>query len=337
VLLLATAICCVTARSRAEQPVPRVIVFGTEAGPAPSGFVEALSIQLSGTAGIDIGAALSGALPEKVAAVQPLLARGGAPVGIWLERSAGQDGATEFLVYVASRREDRVLVQVVRLPGPDSAETDRALALKVREVLDAVLAAGPERALTAPPVARSVPRAPEAAATPGAITELALVGSSAGNGSGEEQLGGVAGAGVRLRGASWQLELAGRAAALGGTEVRARERHVETRELILAPTLRALIASRWAAAGAHASGGVRIVSASGRAPDGQTGDATKLLPIVMIGPEARAVLGQAVALRAAMGIELTLRRQRFAVRGDPLLDAGSLRGVAEVGLVLAFE
>jgi hypothetical protein len=38
-------------------------------------------------------------------------------------------------------------------------------------------------------------------------------------------------------------------------------------------------------------------------------------------------------LRAAVGAEIALSRQRFAVNGEPLLDLGPARGVAEVGLV----
>jgi hypothetical protein len=112
---------------------------------------------------------------------------------------------------------------------------------------------------------------------------------------------------------------------------------VETREILLLGSARALIESRWAAAGVHASGGTRLVFASGRAPDGATGDATKLLPIVQLGPEARAVLGESVSLRAAAAVELALRRQRFSVERDVIADVGSLRGVAEIGVVGTFD
>lgn len=325
--------------------LPRIVLFGTEAGPAPSGFAEALSIQLAGFAALERGRDLEGTLPEKLDRVKAALSARSV-VAVWVERVPSGDTEQEYVVHVASRRHDRVLIAVVRLPGPESAEIDRALALKVREVIAQVLAASVEHAAVAPPEPprtepppRPRPPRPPAPESPraGVVLDVSLLGASSGNGGGDEQLGARLGAGARLRGAGWTVEALVSGGAASGSRTEQRGREVETRELLALASARVLLSSRWAAAGAYASAGTRIVSASGRATDGRTGDATKLVPMVILGPEVRAALGDSVALRAAMGIELALRRQRFSVEGDVLGDVGSLRGVGEVGVVVAID
>jgi hypothetical protein len=310
---------------------PKVIVFGTEAGPAPHGFVQALAIQCAGSAEVQAAGSVAGSVSDKLRAVDRPLRDQNASVGIWVERSSNAT-VGEFSVYVASRRKDRVLVQVVRLPGRDEPETDRALALKVSEVLDRVLAASgdvttlvaePEPAQASSDVVRWQP--------------VAFVGfalASAGNGSTE--LGATVGAGVRRASPAFVAELTLELRPFLPVDAHAQAGDVRTRELDLLLRGHALSSGGPLAAGLELGVGTGIWSATGTAPDGRTGDATRAVPFVHAGPEVRVALGSAVTLRLEGGLDLALRRQRFSVLGSEVADVGTVRGSGDLSVLVAF-
>jgi hypothetical protein len=110
---------------------------------------------------------------------------------------------------------------------------------------------------------------------------------------------------------------------------------VEIHEIAFSGAARVLWTGRRApvALGGFAHFGARVLSAEGITPLGASGGADRVVPFVTAGPEVRLMLAPWLRLRAAVGAEIALSRQRFAVNGEPLLDLGPARGVAEVGLV----
>ena len=281
-----------------------------------------------------------GTLKERLEAVGKPLAERHAQVGVWVERVEATGESPEFLVYVVTPRQGRVLVEVVRLPGPESPETERALALKVREVIDSVMlpGAGPELAAPlrverpAPPVASARPSASTRWA---AVMEAGFTGESAGNAAYDPQIGAALGVGARARRAHWAGEVLLTAGWSNGAHSERGRARVETDELELGLALRALHASESLAAGVDAALGARGVRADGTAADGRTGRSTKIVPTLRLGPEVRVILSQNVALRAAGGLDYALVHQSFSVAGEVVSDLGRVRGAGWVGLVAA--
>ena len=324
----------VAARAGAE---PQVVVFGTESGPPPAGFVQALAIQCAGSAKIEADGSLSGSVSQKLDAVAEPLQKEGASVGLWVERT-GNASSAEFLVYVASKSEGRVLVQVVRLPGRDEPETDRALALKVREVLDTVLhAQGGVASGVAPP--ESTPSQPESRVH-GFVWQPVVFGgfalATAGNGRSATEGGITAGAGVRFGDGRFLGELTLEVRPFLPAKTHSAGAEAETRELDVMGRVHTLIESDALAAGIQWGGGANVVSASGTAADGRTGDATRVVPFIEVGPEVRLLFSRYVSLRLEAGLDLNLRRQRFSVVGQQLSDLGTIRGSGDVSVLVAF-
>jgi hypothetical protein len=345
-LVALAAVSLLSATAAAENARPRVLVFDTDAGPAPVGFVQALQIQLADRAALEPGPKVNGSLSERLDQASSALQAIGASVALWVERVSTGEDSTQFLVHVVSRQRDRVLVQVVTLPGPESPETDRALALKVTEVLASVLDAQAvdvapaivgRRQQVAPAAQEAAVQTESAGPRAGVVVEAGALGASAVNGDDDAQLGALAGAGARLESNALQAEAVARFGAASGMQAAGQGGTVETNEMLVGAALRLLMAGRHGSAGVHGGGGVRIVQARGQAQDGRTGEATRTVPFVVFGPEARANVGSSIALRAGLGMEVALRRQVFAVEGAPVAELGTVRGSAEMMLVIVIE
>lgn len=336
---LAALACALFASTAVAAELPKVVVLSAEP-PPPQGFVEALRIQAAGSFSVVQSGNVSGAsLPAKLASSEGPIDEQKGSVGIWVERSGSGGDKSEFLVYVVTRRHDRVLVEVVRLPGTDSPETDRALALKVREVIETVLVASDEPdvapAMVAPPSREAESRRARASVTP--LLSAELLGASGGDGTGASVLGAVLGAGVAWNGRGFGVEALASGFATTGSEREVAGSRVSSHELGLEASLRGLLVAQDFSAGGFAGFGVRRVSALGASVDGREGSAVRWVPELHVGPEVRAALGSAVDLRAALGLELALRRQRFSVLGREVSDLGSTRATAEIGVVVRFE
>jgi hypothetical protein len=322
------------ARTALGDALPRVLVLDTER-PAPQGFVDALKIQAAGDAEIVAGGKVEGTLTEKVASVDAPLAKEHASVGVWVETADDV-----HLVYVVTRRRNRVLLEVVRLPTGDSAETDRALAIKVRDVLDTLLAgAGGEPDVTTTlrpePAERPANTEPTPEATAWWLLQGGFAGVTKGNGSTSDELGAALATGARFGARDLFFEGLAGVWLLNGTDRTSGAASVRTRELELSLSFRALVASRLFAGGLHLDGVMRVVAAHGAGANGDTGDATSLVPLVRIGPELRWRVSRNVDLRGAGGFDLALRRQRYSVVGEEITDLGTTRASYELGVVVA--
>lgn len=121
---------------------PTVAVLTASEGPERPGFVEALRIQLAGSAAVTPGGVLaSGTQSERVEAAVEATRRAGATVSVWVEGPVVRaDGRRELVVYVVGEARGRAVMEVVRTPAERSADrpdpaVDRSLALKVRALL----------------------------------------------------------------------------------------------------------------------------------------------------------------------------------------------------------
>ncbi|MBK7583443.1 MAG: hypothetical protein IPI67_25035 [Myxococcales bacterium] len=335
-LMMVLLIC---AGSASAQPRTKILILGSDAGPPPEGFVEALSIQLAGSMTMERSGEVRGSLQERLRGVGKPLTAHRASVGVWVERTAAPGASPEFLVYVVTPRQDRVLVQVVRLPGPESPETERALALKVREVLDSVVQAGRDPDVSAP--LRAERAHPPTSAPRPTMTHWAplfvgdLTGASAGNALYDPQLGAALGAGARVQRASVAGEAVLTAGWASGAHSERSGGTADTSEFELGIGLRALYVSETVAAGLDTGVWARAVRAEGTAADGRSGRSTKLVPALRAGPEVRVNVTDSVAVRTAVGLDVALVRQSFSVAGEVVSDLGRVRGVGSVGLVVA--
>ncbi len=319
--------------SSLASAAPKVLVFGTEDGPAPPGFVQALAIQSAGNLEVKAGGSVSGTVGDKLRSVEQPLRAEHAIVGIWVERSSDPSRG-EFVVYVASKQHDRVLVQVVRLPGKDEPETDRALALKVSEVLDRVVAASGDVTTAVAEPEPSVPEEPGPRWQP--LVLVGVAAASAGNGRSETAIGGLLGAGVRRTNGRFVAELTLELRPFLPVESESSTGTARLTELDAFLRAHALLSGGPLAAGIQLATGPRILQATGTAPDGRSGDATRVVPMVHFGPEARFALGEVVSLRLAFGLDVSLRRQRFSVLGGEVADLGSIRGSGDLSAIVAF-
>ena len=97
------------------------------------------------------------------------------------------------------------------------------------------------------------------------------------------------------------------------------------------------LAGAWSivALGAEAGAGGRVVRATGETPSGAKGDGETIVPYLSLAPQATFALTSFMGLRASVGVEVALRRHRFAVNDAPVLDLGTARGVAAGSFVFA--
>lgn len=88
-------------------------------------------------------------------------------------------------------------------------------------------------------------------------------------------------------------------------------------------------------AGGYLGLALRVVHAQGTTTAGEQGDSTRVVPALGAGAEARLRVTGALWARCALGAELALKAQRFAVDRQPVLELGQLRGRAELSLVFS--
>jgi hypothetical protein len=322
---------------KSARALERVLVLGTEPGNPDAGFVEALRIQLSGIAVVELGETLRGSLADRIGQVDAELESKGALLAVWTEESPRTPPSErEVLLYIASRRKSRVLVDVAQLPASDGPDAARALALKVREVLDTLIASK-----RADPAIALVPQRPVAAVRSRDATrrwlliEAGAVSSGTTGANAGVQAGATVGIGARVRQAPLRLELVAIAQALNALEARSGSSYVRASEVDLAASLRLLARGAALRGGGHLEAGARLIDAEGATADGRSGEASRHVPFVRLGPELRLALGGALELRAAVGFEAALRRQRFVIDGARVLELGMLRGLGELSLLVA--
>jgi hypothetical protein len=319
----------------ASHDPPRVLVLAEERAGPQDGFVAALRIQLAGVGRVEVGPPAQGdGLAARVSHAAGLVAAAGATLAVWIERGAPDpaDAPHEFVLYLVGRDRSHALIEVFRLPAGDPAVIDRALALKVRDVLDQVLArehaASAAGWLAAGHDQRPRPRRP---------CWLAEVGWSFAPALGAPgwQIGPRLGGGVRHRRRPVDLDLSAGIRLVDGFSAYSFAGSITTREVPLAVSLRATTGSR-PAIGGEVEVGVRWIEAVGVTPFGARGRIIRWLPTTYLGVTGALPLRHGVELRTSLGVDLALHRLRLAVNQVEILDLGRAHPRADLGLALAW-
>ncbi len=314
----------------------QVLVLPTESAPDQSGFVEALRIQLAGAGDVRPGPPVTGAtLPEKVEAATHAVDEADATLAVWIERGPSTDReGVDFILHVVGRKSGRLLVEVFRLPALDAPETDRALALKVRDALDSLLEP-PEEAMGGSPaewLGHYPPRP-----NPAHRTRLLLeVGGRAapGIGSPESQAAPLLAAGVRLPLRPMAVDFYLSGSLPNGISDSNRAGSVETDEISVALGARVVAETVRFSLDARVELGARLIDAHGVTPFGAEGDKRVAVPSVVAGLGAGKPLRPGVDLCAFVGLEAFPWRQSLTVNEIPVLDLGRVRPLLQLSVLV---
>jgi hypothetical protein len=270
-----------------------------------------------------------------------LVASGAAQMVIWSERVNERE---HDLRCVVLQQGQAARATSVRLQGPWGPALERTIALKVRELLD-----DQARAPPATPSAQAAPALPPPALPPAAhapepgqapamvISPLLETGvrgmTPSGNGGAQAALG--VGAGAAMASAASRLELwldVAWASPLEATNMAGQVTTHEWRPELSVHALRR-VDPGWL--GGYLGFALRVVGAHGTTAAGEGGDRTETVPALSAGGEGRLRLLGALWARCALGAELALKAQRFAVDHQTVLELGTLRGRAELSLVFS--
>jgi len=340
------------------QAQDRVLLVQEAGAPARPELLLALRIQLTGAAEVETAAVPdSQSTTARIESASVLAGAENALAVVWTEGPiVTQDGSQEAVLYVVGQQHGRALLEVVRVPGDSGPDMDRTLALKVREIVDALQAArahAPGAALLTPTgtaqktSARAAP-SPTPAPSPGSSpapsspaaeahwTAAAALGvlASAQAGAAYGQWGAGIGVGPRLNLAANTLRLSGMLglALYPRTEVQKAGARVGIVEITPSLALHAQSKQGPLWLGARVGGALAFISADGRNAQGTRGVADQQLASLLFGVDAELPLGANLGVSLAVALEAHLRRQRFAVDDKQVADLSRLRPLAMLAL-----
>ena len=316
--------------ARDQQPTEpttpvRVVVLDPQVRP---GLVAAVRIQLGAGASVDMGAALTAAgAATRVAHARAVLSRDGGGFAVWVELTE-----REALLYVVGSRDERALLEIVRIPADESSDLDRALALKLADIIDSTarFALDEEPPAMAAPSVREEPPSSTAGVQVRGEVEWRLA-APAGSAPVQTAVGG----GVGLAAAFRPLWLEGVAGVDGVFAARLADGDrgtVTTSEFVPWLAFRALADLGWLALGAGLRANLRVVFAEGVSPLGNIGDSTVFVPsVALAGIGVLRIVG-GLSVRVRFGLEGAFVRQRFLVNSQSLGDLGGVRFFAALGI-----
>jgi hypothetical protein len=338
-------------RAHAAGPERRLLLF--DAGPLPvsADFRDSLRIQLAGLVTLVDGGPLPGAT---AAARQSEAVRrtreADAALAVWLE--AGESPGHVLLSFVVPQGQ-RALVRVERISdggerGGSPAELGRALALKVREVLEGV----PPRPAPLPPPPTPPPPTPQGPQTPTPparptaptspapprVAALLEAGGLFFSGAGTVSLQGGfrAAGGMRLLAGRVAFDAVGLVHISSDLSAEKAGGRVNVSELDVGGGLS--VGHRWSRLhlGGQVEAGARLLHGQGFSGGSPTGDAHRTVPWLYVGPGLGLRLWRWFELRASVGPELSFVLQRFAVAGVPVAELGRVRGRLGLSLLSVF-
>jgi hypothetical protein len=317
------------------QAQSRVLVFRTAQSPSRPGLVDALRIQLAGKASVEIGGELSGsALTDRIYQAVASVRKQKAALAVWVQGPVRlSDGSQELILYLVGENQGRAVVEVLRVPGGAGPEADRTLSLKTREVLDNILDDDRSSSLLRASRGRETVAASSGW---GWLLDLGLeVGSQPGSDLGQWGLG--MGAGARLRISDLSLAAQGLFRFFPSVEIESEQGRVSYRELGPGLAILGLLHASPLAVGLQLGSLLRLVDAKGMTPAGETGSRQELVPVLFSLFQVELELGLRFASRIGAGLEINLRRQRFAVNGREVADLGRVRPMAQAALVFHLQ
>jgi|GEM_PF-5439097 len=354
VALGAAALASVATPARAQTATGGDVAIDVRvAGDGRPGFVSALRIQTGGFARVVVGAALPGATPqERRASALSLLGRERPAAVVWFESPGG---AGRRALYVLGRGPAGLRTEVFLAGRESSFDDDRELALKVRLALDAIAAGTPSpRGAVDEPEPEPEPEPelepelrPEPPEPPPPPLRMRLEASHTWLGAhaglflplGGPQLQSFVGAAA---GTSWTRSF-GYLAAYGVVSAATAQTDETEDGTASAWELGGRLGARvgvergpWRVGGA-AEAGLRVAFASGETAAGAAGDDVAYIPALYALGEAMwspfASREPGWRLRLAVGTEVSLVRQRFAVNQRDVLDLGRARPVVQLGVL----
>jgi hypothetical protein len=320
-----------------------VVVLGTPAGaPGDAALVEAVRIQLAGIGRVEAGPVIDGADPEaRRAQAEAALEMSRAALVIWVE--GGGAGENRVRVFVLGEAGGDMVLEERAVEARAGPERDRALALKVREIVAARRAAEAQAARAAEAAAAAAAAAPAPpAAAPGPAPAPARRRPARwrleGGGRGAlapDELGLALGAGAEIPLRSVSVLALVRLGLGSGTSERAEDgAQVATREAWAQAAIGWLAPLRPVPAELRLGLGLRRVVAEGTTAQGAQGELVRAIPEVELGAAVGWPRERRWQLRAAAAVGVSPLRQRFAVNEQDVLDLGRLRGLFELGLAI---
>ena len=313
----------------AEHPL--VIVLAPPSQPTPS-YLDALRIQVRGVATIDVEPHVdSVALASRVAHASRVLSRRGAALVVWADTVMGEQ-SRDPIVYAVGKNDRRAVMEVVELHEPQSPEQDRVVALKIAALLDDVLHRASLRDVVPPFSDLTFQASKRRLAWGGEARVGAFLGTGSGSVGGQAGIQLAAGPGLRTR--RFEAELAMTVGLLSNQHNQSPAGQIDTSQWTLG--LAAGGRYRWDrfSLGPSIGASFRVVSATGQTVDGRMGDAVRWVPTGRLGLEVRYRFWDRLSLRANLGAEMAFERQRFSLVGQPAVDLGRIRGVAELDVVI---
>jgi hypothetical protein len=315
----------------------RATVVLLERRGATTSLREALRIQLPREVNLEVAALESGtSTAARIRKGHEMLASRNGLVALWIERDDEIAGEHEVMVYFVGRSGSRALVEVLRVRAGGREEIDRAVAVKAVEVVEA-LQSMPRPNVIAPFAGASPPSSTPETPAVRSLHRLSLISELGGavassSASAEAQAGAYAGLGAALVGDVWRTEALVLARAPTSLSRSDAAGDLRATELDLFASIRGLWLGERIALGGFVGGGGRMVSVEGTTARGTPGRSDRVVPVLTFGPELRVLLAPWLNIRVAAGAELALRRQRFSLNAEPVLDLGPGRGVIEAAL-----
>jgi hypothetical protein len=319
---------CWTGPVQAED---RVVLLEDSAA-ARGGLGSALRIQLTGAAEVEVRDLPENAgVSRKMQAASELTQSEDVLLVVWAEPAIElADGSREAVLYAVGHKQGRALVEIVRVPGGEGPDVERSLALKVREVVDEVRhnreQAAASELMLEPAAAAPVTAEPAWGARVSVAGALApLSGSDLGQW------------GARLAaGPAWRdgpLRISGLVELAVFPELEVQVPPAEVRLFELAPG--ALAHAQWRQAdvwiGLRAGLSFSFLNAEGHSAAG-SGEGSELAPAWLFGVDVEVPIGAGVGVAAALDLQARIRRQRFTVAGDQVVDLGRLRPLVSIAL-----
>jgi len=314
------------------QAEDRVVLLQDPAAPPGSGLASALRIQLTGAADVDVrDVPQDVGVSLRIQAASLLAQADDVLVAVWAEPAVEVGGgAREAVLYVVGHEQGRALVEIVRVPGGEGPDVDRTLALKVRELVDEVRANRAQAAandLTLEPAAATVARS-----EPAWGARVLLAGALAPlSGSDLGQWGARLAAGPAWRDGA--LRISGLAELTVFPELELGAAAGQARLFELAPGLLGHAQWRQGAVwiGLRAGLFVSVLAAQGQSARGR-GEAREIAPSWLAGVDVELPIGDGVGLAAAVDLQARIRRQRFSIDENEVVDLGRLRPVVSIAL-----
>lgn len=242
--------------------------------------------------------------------------------------------------------EDRVIVRLLELPTAARGEVDRAIALKIAELVDEVMRPRVDAPIASqidmqietpfvPRVTAASPARPHPIEEqlPRYIAELGLVGLVGADQIGMQTALHVA-AGVQWHGDNALLET------VASVRVGPEAAVTTSNGSLVVDDASAMLGARiftthsTIAVGAHADIGVRRLEVSGIAPDGRTGRAVARALAAAPGIDVRWHMSSRLEMRASVSALLTFDRPVFSLDGMATVDVAALSAVTTMSLVL---